>query len=427
MAEEDVIMSTPSGAKPTRRTVNSMLLAAASGPLLRPGQARAESEVAAPRPFRVEIPQARIDHIRARVRDAEWPDRLDAPDMRYGVNWDYMKALAQYWTDEFDWRKAEANLNRYPQFLARIGDYDIHFYHVKGRGPKPMPLILSHGWPGSVFEYLEAIGPLSDPASYGGSPDDAFDVIVPSLPGFGFSSKPKGKPIGRPTTAALWHRLMTEVLGYRRYAAQGGDIGGGVTVQLALQHPDELVGIHSSTLGEASPVPPEAQQSPEERAWRRRMATYLITERDYLNLQQHKPQTLAFGLTDNPIGVAAWIGEKLKGWSDSADPVEPDFTKDQMLTNIMIYLVTNTIGTSFWMYRARYEDPDATGKVTVPTGKASLPHDNPGSDPSRNVLERSYNLVHYTRLPHGGHFAFWEQPKEMVADVREFFRGLRGT
>jgi pimeloyl-ACP methyl ester carboxylesterase len=174
-------------------------------------------------------------------------------------------------------------------------------------------------------------------------------------------------------------------------------------------------------------VPPEAQQSPEERAWRRRMAAYLVTERDYLNLQQHKPQTLAFGLTDNPIGVAAWIGEKLKGWSDSADPVEPDFTKDQVLTNIMIYLVTNTIGTSFWMYRAKDEDPDAVGKVTVPTAKVSLPHDNPGSDPSRNVLERSYNLVHYTRLSHGGHFAFWEQPKEMVADVREFFRGLRST
>jgi pimeloyl-ACP methyl ester carboxylesterase len=418
-------MPRSSSPHPSRRFVNSMLLAAAGGSLFAGRRARAEEGASAPRPFRVEIPQARIDRILARVREAQWPDRLDAPDMRYGVNWDYMKALAQYWTGQFDWRKAEASLNRYPQFMARIGDYDIHFYHVKGRGGKPMPLILSHGWPGSVFEYLEAIGPLSDPASHGGSAQDAFDVVVPSLPGFGFSSKPNGKPIGRPTTAMLWHRLMTEVLGYEKYGAQGGDIGGGVTAQLALTRADSLFGVHSSTFGEMGSPPPEAQQSPEEREWRKRMATYLVTERDYLNLQQHKPQTIAFGLTDNPLGVAAWIGEKLKGWSDSSDPVEPSFSKDQALTNIMIYLVTNTIGTSFWMYRARIDDPDAVGKITVPTGKASLPHDNPGSNPPRNVLERSYNLVHYTRLPRGGHFAFWEEPELMVADVREFFRPLR--
>src|SRR6266700_1234133 len=417
-------MLNPSNLRPTRRSVNSMLLAAASGPLL-PRAPHAEDTASAPRPFRIDIPQAKIEHIRARVREAEGPDRLDAPDTRYGVNWDYMKALAQYWTEQFDWRKAETSLNRYPQFMARVGDFDIHFYHVKGRGPKPLPLVLTHGWPGSVLEYLEAIGPLSDPASYGGSPDDAFDVVVPSLPGFGFSSKPKGKPIGRPTTAALWHRLMTEALGYEKYGAQGGDIGSGVTVQLARTHADSLVGIHCSTLAEDGPPPPEAQQTPEERAWRRRVATYLATERDYLSLQQHKPQTIAFGLSDNPIGVAAWIGEKLKGWTDSDDPIEPAFSKDQALTNIMIYLVTNTIGTSFWMYRARIDEPDAVGKVTVPTGKASLPRDNPGSDPARNVLERSYNLVHYTRMPHGGHFAFWEQPELMVADVRKFFRTLR--
>jgi hypothetical protein len=217
-------MPAQSGPQMSRRTLNAMLFAAASTPLLAPAPLHAQAATAAPRPFRVEIPQAKIDRILTQVRDAEWPDRLDAPDLRYGVSWDYMKELAEYWTTRFDWRKAEANLNRYPQFLARVGDYDIHFYHVKGRGPKPLPLILTHGWPGSVFEYLEAIGPLSDPVSYGGSPDDAFDVIVPSMPGFGFSSKPK-KPIGRPTVAALWNRLMTEVLGYSKYGAQGGDIG----------------------------------------------------------------------------------------------------------------------------------------------------------------------------------------------------------
>jgi hypothetical protein len=205
----------------TRRTLNAMLLAAASSPLLSQCQLYAQAAGSAPRSFRVDIPQAKIDRILARVREAECPDRLDAPDLRYGVSWDYMKALATYWIEQYDWRKAEANLNRHPQFLTRIGDYDIHFYHVKGHGPKPLPLILTHGWPGSTFEFLEAIGPLSDPASYGGSPDDAFDVVVPSLPGFGFSSKPIGKPIGRATVAPLWNQLMTEVLSYAKYGAQG--------------------------------------------------------------------------------------------------------------------------------------------------------------------------------------------------------------
>ena len=192
----------------------------------------------APRPFHVDIPQTTIDRILHRVRDTQWPDRLDATDWRYGANWDYMKALAQYWVERFDWRNAEANLNRYPQFLARVGDYDIHFYHVKGRGSaKPMPLILTHGWPGSVLEFIEAIGPLSDPASFGGSPDDAFDVVVPSLPGYGFSSKPKGKPIGPATTAALWNQLMTDVLGYNKYGAQGGDLANTIMTQLGRIHP----------------------------------------------------------------------------------------------------------------------------------------------------------------------------------------------
>jgi epoxide hydrolase len=402
-----------------------MLFAAANTPLLGRDSLYAQAPLPGPRPFRVEIPQTKIDRILMQVRDAEWPDRLDAPDLRYGVSWDYMKELAEYWTTRFDWRKAEANLNRYPQFLARVGDYDIHFYHVKGRGPKPLPLILTHGWPGSIFEFLEAIGPLSDPASHGGSPEDAFDVIVPSLPGFGFSSKPHGKPIGRPTVARLWNRLMTEVLGYPRYGAQGGDIGNGVTVQLALNHKDSMLGVHFNGLAENGPPPPDAEQTPEERAWRRAVAAYIATERDYFNIQDHKTQTIAFALADNPLGAAAWIAEKLKGWSDSDSQFEPAFTKDQVLTNIMIYLVTGTMGSSVWMYRGRADEPDVVGKVTVPTGHVSLPREIVNLDPPRSVLERNYNLVHYTKLPRGGHFAFWEQPELMVPDVRQFFQKLR--
>jgi microsomal epoxide hydrolase len=235
-----------------------------------------------------------------------------------------MKALAAYWTSAFDWRRAEANLNRYPQFLARVEDFDIHFYHVKGRGPSPLPLVLTHGWPGSVFEFLEAIGPLSDPARFGGSPEDAFDVVVPSLPGFGFSSKPKGSPVGPPTTARLWHKLMTEVLGYRRFGAQGGDWGNAVTVQLAREYPPALAGIHLNGAG-------------------------------------------------------------------AADDRSP-----------------------------------ARGRVNVPTGFASFPKEMPVLNPPRSLLAQAFNLVHYTRMPRGGHFACLEQPQLLVEDVRLFFRKLRG-
>jgi pimeloyl-ACP methyl ester carboxylesterase len=417
-------MESHSNQNMSRRAVLEMLLAAGTVPLVAKGRAAAQVSGAAPRPFYVDIPQATIDRILSRVRDTRFPNRLEANDWRYGANWDYMKALAEYWTSKFDWRKAEANLNRYPQFLARVGDYDIHFYHVKGRGPKPVPLILTHGWPGSVFEFLEAIGPLTDPARFGGSPDDAFDVVVPSVPGFGFSSKPQGKPIGLQVTATLWNRLMTEVLGYAKYGSQGGDVGSGVTNQLAHAYPDSLLGVHFSGVG--VPPPPEAEQTQQERDWARTVTAFVAVERDYYNEQTHKPQTVAFALTDNPLGTAAWITEKLKGWSDSPDALESVFTKDQVLTDVMIYLVTDTIGTSAWYYRGRAdENSNLTAKVNVPTGFASFPHELPTLDPPQSVLARNFNLVHYTKMPRGGHFACWEQPELMVGDLRQFFRKLR--
>jgi microsomal epoxide hydrolase len=415
---------------PSRRAFNATLLAAAGAAML-PGDAAQAQENFAPRPFRVDVPQATLDRILSRIREARWPARLEAADWRYGANWGYMRSLAQYWTERFDWRKAEASLNRYPQFMALLGDYDIHFYHVRGRGPKPMPLILTHGWPGSVLEFLEAIGPLTDPASFGGRAEDSFDVVIPSLPGFGFSSKPKGKPIGAPTTAALWNRLMVEVLGYGRYGAQGGDVGSVVTAQLARQYPDALIGVHFNGIPLFGPLPPEAEQSAEEKAWAKRLADYVATERDYFNEQQHKPQSIGFPLADSPLGTAAWIVEKLKGWSDSDQPQEPAFSMDQVLTDIMIYLVTDSIDTSAWFFRGYLEDVPADARrgtpspITVPTAKVSLPKESPPLDAPQSLIARYYNLVRYTRLPRGGHFAFWEQPAPMVADVREFFRSLR--
>jgi microsomal epoxide hydrolase len=276
-----------------------------------------------------------------------------------------------------------------------------------------------------VFEFLEAIGPLTDPARFGGSPDDAFDVVIPSIPGFGFSSKPR-TPIGPPTTARLWHRLMTEVLGYARFGAQGGDWGNSITVQLAREFPGSLLGIHLNATGGAAG--PEAEWSMEEREWQRVAAAHRATELDYFNEQRNKPATVAFALYDNPLGAAAWIVEKFKGWSDSGDNIERAFTKDQLLTNVMIYLVTDTMATAVWFYRGASDDraTPARGKLAVPLGFASFPGEMPALNPPRSVLERNFNVVRYTRMPRGGHFACLEQPQLFVDDVRAFFRTLRG-
>jgi pimeloyl-ACP methyl ester carboxylesterase len=378
----------------------------------------------APRPFKVDVPQSTINRILARVKSTRLPDRLDAPDWRYGANWNYMKSLADYWVTQFDWKKAQTNLNRYPQFVARVEDYDIHFYHVKGRGPKPLPLILTHGWPGSVFEFLEAIGPLTDPAQHGGSSEDAFDVVVPSIPGFGFSSKPK-QPIGPPTTARLWNALMTGVLGYSRFGAQGGDWGNAITLGLAREFGKSVVGIHLNATGGAAPA---ADLTDEERAWQQTGAAYRTQELDYFNEQQHKPSTVAFALYDNPIGTAAWIIEKFKVWSDSGNDLDSVFTKDQILTNVMIYLATDTAATAVWFYRGALDDRavPARGKLETPTGFASFPGEMPSLNPPRSILERNFNLIHYTKMPKGGHFACLEQPKLFVDDVRSFFRKVRG-
>jgi microsomal epoxide hydrolase len=396
--------------KPSRRGV----LALASTPLIAQQlQVNKIFDPAALRPYRVAVPQNVINRILARVRDARFPQRLDATDWRYGVDWDYMKSLVQYWATKYDWRKAEASLNKYPQFVAKVEDFDIHFYHVRGRGPNARPLVVTHGWPGSVFEFLDAIPPLSED----------FDLVIPSLPGFGFSSKPQGKPVGPRTTSRLWHQLMTEKLGYAKYGAQGGDWGNAVTTNLAAEHPEALVGIHLNAAG-ARPLPPQPIE--EERAWQQKVIEQRNAEIDYFNEQQHKPQTVAFALYDNPVGAGAWIVEKLQNWSDSTADLDKTFTKDQVLTNVMIYLVTDTMSTGVWFYRGPVEEGPAPprGKITVPTGFAAFPAEKAYLQPPRSALERDFNLVHYTKMPRGGHFGCWEQPQLFAEDVRKFFRSL---
>ena len=382
---------------------------------------KAESSV--PRPFRIAIPQRKIDRILKRVREAQWPDRLDGSAWQYGANWDFMKELAAYWTSNFDWRKAEAKLNAHPQFITNVEGFDIHYYHVRGKGPRPFPIVLTHGWPGSIFEFQDAIELLTDPAAHGGSAEDAFDVVIPSLPGFAFSSKPP-KPVGPVTIARLWHKLMKDVAGYAHFGAQGGDWGQAVTIQLAAQFPESLAGIHFS--GTTARPLPEGDQTDEEKAWVRMSNAYRQTELDYFGEQSHKPQTIAFALSDSPLGTAAWIIEKFKSWSDSDAGIESAFTKDQLLTNVMLYLVTDTAGSSVWIYRGSADEPAAPrGKLAVPAGYAGFPKDMPIFLPPRRFLERDFNLIHYTRMPRGGHFACLEQPRLFVEDLRTFFRQVR--
>jgi len=250
-------------------------------------------------------------------------------------------------------------------------------------------------------------------------------VIVPSLPGYGFSSKPLGKPIGPGTTATLWNTLMTKVLGYSRYGAQGGDLGYRVTTQLGRAYPESLIGIHLNDVAEWLPFPDDNHQTAEERAWIRDGNAEWFMEGGYSREHQTRPETAAFALTGNPLGAAAWLVEKLKIWSDSPDRREPVFTKDQVLTDVMIYLVTDSISSSIWFYRGLDDDPILKGKVSVPTGIIYLPREMLSFKPPKSVLERNFNLVRFTQLAKGGHFAFWEQPAAMVDDVRQFFRTLR--
>jgi epoxide hydrolase len=402
----------------SRRSVLALVPAMFAVPLV-------AQQTPTPRAFQVNIPQAEIDRITRRVRETRFPDRLDADDWRYGANWDYMKSLVDYWTTKFDWRRAEPGLNRFPQFVAPVGEYDVHFYHVRGKGPDPLPLLLTHGWPGSVFEFLEAIEPLADPARFGGSASDAFHVVIPSMPGYGFSSKPK-TPIGPPTVGRLWHELMTGVLGYPKFGAQGGDVGNVVTRSLAAEFPSSVVGMHLNGVGAVTL--PQSGMTDEEKAWQSANAAYRDTEFGYFVQQQRKPSTVGFALFDNPVGTAAWIIEKLKVWSDSGNDIEQAFTKDQLLTNVMIYLVTNTVATAAWMYRGVIDDPPRTPtgqKIPVPLGFASFPGEMAPLNPPRSLLERTYNLVHYMKMPRGGHFACLEEPELFVQDVREFFRKVR--
>ncbi|MGE3598824.1 MAG: epoxide hydrolase family protein, partial [Dehalococcoidia bacterium] len=309
------------------------------------------------RPFTIQVPESVLDDLRARLRQTRWPGEVPGTGWTYGTNLAYLRELVQYWLDEYDWRTHEAALNRLPQFLATVDGLQVHFVHVRGNGPNPIPLIISHGWPGSFVEMVEVIGPLADPAAYGGDPADAFDVIVPSLPGYGFS-QPASEPGMTPRRIGdLFVKLMTDVLGYPRFAAQGGDWGSVITAAMARNHPDTLIGIHLNMLGARPNTGPGTPPlTEEEQAFLKSAETWRDEETGYQRIQGTRPQTLAYGLTDSPVGLAAWIVEKFRAWSDCKGDLESSFSKDLLLSNIMIYWISGSIGSSVRLFFESFLD-----------------------------------------------------------------------
>jgi pimeloyl-ACP methyl ester carboxylesterase len=377
-------------------------------------------------PFTIDIPETDLVDLARRLAATRWPSAI-VSDWSDGTDLAYLRELVTYWCDRYDWRSHEARLNAFPQFMARIEDRDVHFIHVRGKGTNPVPLIVTHGWPGSFVEMLELIPRLTDPERFGGNSADAFDVVVPSLPGYGFSSRPPRPGTTPKAIADTWVALMT-ALGYERFGAQGGDWGSGVSTHLGIDHADHLIGVHLNFLMRAY-LPSRhdlgATIQPDDEAYLAHVERWYAAEGGYSHSQGTKPQTLAYALTDSPAGLAAYILEKFRTWSDCDGAVETVFSKDTLLTNIAIYWFTQTIGSSMRLYWDRQRAPAYAPIVrpAVPFALAAFPKEL--STPPRSLMERVFRVDRYTVMERGGHFAALEQPEMLAADIAAFFRPLR--
>jgi microsomal epoxide hydrolase len=378
-------------------------------------------------PFTIAIPDTVLADLKQRLATTRWPIAPKSAPWQYGTDLTWLKDVVAHWHDHYDWRRWEAALNRFPNYRATVGGRKLHFMLERGSGPDPLPLILTHGWPGSVVEFLEVIEPLAHPERFGGDSRDAFTVIVPSLPGYGFSDAPEG-PITPRDIAALWRTLAIDVLGCERYVAQGGDWGACVTSWLAFDHPERLVAIHLNMQGllpfRGDGVPPMTE---EELAWLKRAQESSRLESAYQQIQGTKPQTLAYGLTDSPAGLAAWILEKFHGWTIPGEAAPPPFDVDRLLTNVMLYWL-NGINASTWLYLALVQGDafflKAGETIGVPTGLFLFPNDLIPPPPD-SWTRRVYNVQHRRVAESGGHFAAFENGALLVEDMRAFFRGYR--
>ncbi|MFF4243219.1 epoxide hydrolase family protein [Streptomyces sp. NPDC001822] len=379
-----------------------------------------------PEPFIQQTAPAALDDLRARLRTTRWPDSPEDAGWSQGTDLGWLRELVAYWAEEFDWPAQEAALSRFPRFRVPLGGLGIHYVHVRAAEPArgALPLILSHGWPDSFWRYTKVIPLLTDPGAHRADPADAFDVVVPDAPGFGYSDRPTDEPLDSIAVAGLWSELMS-VLGYTRFGAAGGDIGSHVSRYLALDHPDRVVAVHRTDGGLPVFSGDPALLTPEERAWMEDVTAWGATEGAYAAVHRTKPQTAAVGLNDSPAGLAAWIAEKLQAWSDCGGHIERSFTKDEILTNVMLYWLTGTIGSSMRMYRANAAIPPAqlARRVEVPSGFSLFAGDI--VRPPRAWLERTTNLVSLTEPARGGHFAAFEEPEIYAEELRAFFRPYR--
>jgi pimeloyl-ACP methyl ester carboxylesterase len=380
------------------------------------------------RPFSVAVPSPVLDDLHRRLDDTLWPEPVEEAGWDYGTDVGFLKDLCAYWRHSYDWRSQERALNEWPHFLVEVDDVDIHCIHVPGVGPDPLPLVLTHGWPSSFYEMHKVIGPLSDPARFGGDPADAFHVVVPSLPGYGWSAAPRTRGMSATRVADLWVGLMGK-LGYRRFGSHGGDWGSAVSTALGASHPDRIIGIHLTML--APPVD-EPTLTPEQRTWWETVKAYRDREWGYVHLQRTKPQTAAFALTDSPAGLAAWITEKWWRWSDCADEegnrdLWRAFERDEILTTLTIYWVTRTIGSSMRLYYETFSTGSVITqppRIEVPTGVAVF---NEMNRPPRELAEPHYDIRRWTVVDRGGHFPALENPDVLVAEIRQFYRPLRSS
>jgi pimeloyl-ACP methyl ester carboxylesterase len=378
------------------------------------------------RPFRIDTPQADLDDLRDRLARTRWPSELPGPGWSRGVPVEYLLELAEYWRTGYDWREHEARLNELPQFVTDIDGASVHFLHVRSPEPDALPLILTHGWPGSIVEFLDIIEPLTDPRSHGGDSADAFHLVIPSIPGFGLSG-PTGEPGWTQRRIARALAELMSRLGYERYGAQGGDVGAQVSPDLGRVDPDRVVGVHVNAASVGfMPFPPLedaelAALNDSERARVERIGEYMDDGSGYASIQSTRPQTLAYGLTDSPVGQLAWIVERFQEWTHGPGVPDEAVDRDRMLTNVMLYWLTGTAGSAANLYyevKHSGEWPEPSG---VPTGVAVFSEDIA----IRRYAEQSNNIVRWTEFDRGGHFAAMEAPDLLMADIREFFRPLR--
>jgi pimeloyl-ACP methyl ester carboxylesterase len=381
--------------------------------------------------FAIDVPQEQLTDLIDRLNHTRWPDEMPDSGWDYGTNLSYLKQLIDYWKNDYDWRKQEARLNTFAQFKANIHGVDIHYIHERGKGSRPLPIILTHGWPDSFLRFEKIIPLLTDPGSHGANPDDAFDVVVPSIPGYGFSGvPPRSETLFQ--VHAIWAKLMTEVLGYERFVAHGGDWGSLITEHLGRSHSKSVAAIHLTDVPFLHLFQKPDDPTPAEQKYFEAMEKWQMTEGAYAMIQGTRPQTLSAGLNDSPTGLAAWIVERFQILGDHNGNIENSFTKDELLTNISLYWFTESITSSFLPY---YNIVNAgpltwigekvkewTGSSGVPAGFAFFPKEN---GPPREWAERFFNVHRWTQLPRGGHFGAMEHPELLAEDLRSFFREFR--